>query len=182
MNRAILKTTLLLAAVIVATGCSSLNKKPAAGAAIENRGLSNGEMSDIDAARSKGVGDGSGAGAAELNDPNSPLAVRVIYFDYDSSDIRADFESVVQAHAKFLASHPQMTVTLEGHSDERGSREYNLALGERRALALRRQLVLLGATAGQVKTVSYGEERPVAEGHDEQSYSQNRRAEIVYQQ
>lgn len=182
MNRAILKTTLLLAAVLVATGCSSLNKKPAAGAAIENRGLSNGEMSDIDAARSKGAGDGSAAGAAELNDPNSPLAVRVIYFDYDSSDIRADFESVVQAHAKFLASHPQTTVTLEGHSDERGSREYNLALGERRALALRRQLVLLGATAGQVKTVSYGEERPVAEGHDEQSYSQNRRAEIVYQQ
>lgn len=182
MTRAILKTTLLLAAVLVATGCSSLNKKPAAGAAIENRGLSNGEMSDIDAARSKGAGDGSGAGAAELNDPNSPLAVRVIYFDYDSSDIRADFESVVQAHASYLASHPQTTVTLEGHSDERGSREYNLALGERRALSLRRQLVLLGATAGQVKTVSYGEERPVVDGHDEQSYSQNRRAEIVYQQ
>lgn len=182
MTRAILKTTLLLAAVLVATGCSSLNKKPAAGAAIENRGVSNGEMSDIDAARSQGAGAGGAAGAAELNDPNSPLAVRVIYFDYDSSDIRADFESVVQAHAKFLASHPQTTVTLEGHSDERGSREYNLALGERRALTLRRQLVLLGATAGQVKTVSYGEERPVAEGHDEQSYSQNRRAEIVYQQ
>ena len=85
MTRALLKTTLLLAAVLVATGCSSLNKKAASGAAIENRGLSNGEMSDIDAARSKGAGDGSGAGAAELNDPNSPLAVRVIYFDYDSS-------------------------------------------------------------------------------------------------
>ena len=107
---------------------------------------------------------------------------RLIYFDYDSSDVRADFESVVQAHASYLASHPQTTVTLEGHSDERGSREYNLALGERRALSLRRQLVLLGATAGQVKTVSYGEERPVVEGHDEQSYGQNRRAEIVYQQ
>jgi peptidoglycan-associated lipoprotein len=182
MTRAILKTTLLLAAVLISTGCSSLNKKPAGGASIENRGLSNGEMSDIDAARSKGMGDGSGAGAAELNDPKSPLSVRVIYFDYDSSDIRADFQSIVQAHAKYLSGHPQTTVTLEGHTDESGSREYNLALGERRALTVRRQLVLLGATAGQIKTVSYGEERPVAEGHDEQSYSQNRRAEIIYQQ
>ena len=181
MTRAILKTTLLLAAVLISTGCSSLNKKPAS-AAIENRGLSNGEMSDIDAARSKGMGDGSGAGAAELNDPSSPLSVRVIYFDHDSSDIRADFQSIVQAHAKYLGAHPQTTITLEGHTDETGSREYNLALGERRALTVRRQLVLLGATAGQIKTVSYGEERPVAEGHDEQSYSQNRRAEIIYQQ
>jgi peptidoglycan-associated lipoprotein len=88
----------------------------------------------------------------------------------------------VQAHAKYLGAHPQTTITLEGHTDETGSREYNLALGERRALTVRRQLVLLGATAGQIKTVSYGEERPVAEGHDEQSYSQNRRAEIIYQQ
>jgi peptidoglycan-associated lipoprotein len=87
----------------------------------------------------------------------------------------------VDAHATYLASHPGTTITLEGHADERGSREYNLALGERRALALRRQLVLLGATAGQIRTVSYGEERPVAEGHDEQSYSLNRRAEILYQ-
>jgi peptidoglycan-associated lipoprotein len=181
MTRAILKTTLLLAAVLISTGCSSLNKKPAS-ASVENRGLSNGEMSDIDAARSKGMGDGSGAGAAELNDPKSPLSVRVIYFDHDSSDIRADFQSIVQAHAKYLGAHPQTTITLEGHTDESGSREYNLALGERRALTVRRQLVLLGATAGQIKTVSYGEERPVAEGHDEQSYSQNRRAEIIYQQ
>jgi len=81
-----------------------------------------------------------------------------------------------------LASHPQVTITLEGHTDEQGSREYNLALGERRALSVRRQLVLLGATAGQVRTVSYGEERPVADGHDEQAYSLNRRAEIIYQQ
>lgn len=182
MRSAFVKTTLLLVAVLVTAGCSSLNKKNASGAAIENRGISSGEMSDIDAARSKGVGDGTGAGAAELNDPNSPLAVRIIYFDYDSSDIRQDFQSIVAAHAKFLASHPQTTITLEGHSDERGSREYNLALGERRALTVRRQLVLLGATAGQIRTVSYGEERPVAEGHDEAAYGQNRRAEIVYQQ
>jgi len=182
MNRAILKSTLLLLVALTAAGCSSLNKKSAAsGASVEDRGISSGEMSDIDAARSQGLTDGAGAGAAELNDPNSPLSVRVIYFDYDSSNIRQDFQSVVEAHAAYLAAHPETTITLEGHADERGSREYNLALGERRALAVRRQLVLLGATAGQIRTVSYGEERPVAEGHDEQSYGLNRRAEISYQ-
>ncbi|MGE3774354.1 MAG: peptidoglycan-associated lipoprotein Pal [Gammaproteobacteria bacterium] len=181
MKRAILNGFVVLLVALLATGCSNLNKKSTGSATVENRGISSGEMSDIDAARSSGVADGAGVGAAELNDPNSPLAVRVIYFDYDSSNIREDFQSVVEAHAAYLAAHPETTITLEGHADERGSREYNLALGERRALALRRQLVLLGATAGQIRTVSYGEERPVAEGHDEQSYSLNRRAEIIYQ-
>jgi peptidoglycan-associated lipoprotein len=182
MKRAILNGFVVLLVALLATGCSNLNKKsPTGGAAVENRGISSGEMSDIDAARSSGVADGAGVGGAELNDPNSPLAVRVIYFDYDSSNIREDFQSVVEAHAAYLAAHPETSITLEGHADERGSREYNLALGERRALALRRQLVLLGATAGQIRTVSYGEERPVAEGHDEQSYGLNRRAEILYQ-
>jgi peptidoglycan-associated lipoprotein len=182
MNRAILNGMLLLLVALAAAGCSSLNKKSAAGgASVEDRGISSGEMSDIDAARSQGLAEGGGAGAAELNDPNSPLSVRVIYFDYDSSNIREDFQHVVEAHAGYLAAHPEATITLEGHADERGSREYNLALGERRALAVRRQLVLLGATAGQIRTVSYGEERPVAEGHDEQAYSLNRRAEISYQ-
>jgi len=181
MNRAILNGFVVLLVALLATGCSNLNKKSTGSATVENRGISSGEMSDIDAARSSGVADGAGVGGAELNDPNSPLAVRVIYFDYDSSNIREDFQSVVEAHAAYLAAHPETTITIEGHADERGSREYNLALGERRALALRRQLVLLGATAGQIRTVSYGEERPVAEGHDEQSYSLNRRAEIIYQ-
>lgn len=181
MKSAILNGCVVLLVALLATGCSSLDKKPAGGAAVENRGISSGEMSDIDAARSSGAADGASFGGSELNDPNSPLSVRVIYFDYDSSNIRQDFQSVVEAHATYLGAHPETTVTLEGHADERGSREYNLALGERRALALRRQLVLLGATAGQIRTVSYGEERPVAEGHDEQSYGLNRRAEIVYQ-
>ncbi len=181
MKSAILNGCVVLLVALLVAGCSNLDKKSAGGAAVENRGISSGEMSDIDAARSSGVADGAGLGGSELNDPNSPLSVRVIYFDYDSSNVREDFQSVVEAHATYLAAHPETMITLEGHADERGSREYNLALGERRALALRRQLVLLGATAGQIRTVSYGEERPVAEGHDEQSYALNRRAEIVYQ-
>jgi len=87
---------------------------------------------------------------------------------------------VVQAHAGYLAANPGTEITVEGHADERGTPEYNLALGERRAMALRKQLVLLGATAGQIRTVSYGEERPAVEGSDESAYAMNRRVEIVY--
>jgi peptidoglycan-associated lipoprotein len=104
----------------------------------------------------------------------------VIYFDYDSANIRPEFNETVAAHAALLAANADISVTLEGHADERGSREYNIALGERRALAVRRQLVLLGASAAQIRAVSYGEERPAVEGHDEQSYSLNRRVELVY--
>lgn len=171
--------TLLLSALLVA-GCSSLDKKKSASAAVQNGGISSGEMSDIDAARSAGMDDGSGSGAAALNDPSSPLSTRVIYFDYDSTNIRSDFENVVQAHAGYLAANPGTEITVEGHGDERGTPEYNLALGERRAMALRKQLVLLGATAGQIRTVSYGEERPAVEGSDESAYAMNRRVEIVY--
>ncbi len=180
MLRAILVGFLTVMMAWSLVGCSNLDKKKAAPANVENRGISGDEMSDIDAAKSQGMDDGSTTDASALNDPNSPLATRVIYFDYDSTNIRSDFEGVVQAHAGYLAANSGVAITLEGHADERGTPEYNLALGERRALALRRQLVLLGAAADQIRTVSYGEERPVAEGHDEQSYGLNRRAEIIY--
>ena len=114
-------------------------------------------------------------------DTDACLRQRTVYFDFDQDSVKPEFQAILACHAKYLQDRPESRVTLEGHADERGSREYNLALGERRALAVRRQLVLLGATAGQIRTVSYGEERPVAEGHDEQSYGLNRRAEISYQ-
>ncbi|RME34703.1 MAG: peptidoglycan-associated lipoprotein Pal [Gammaproteobacteria bacterium] len=132
------------------------------------------------AAETHGVSESAGLRGDELDNPDSPLANRVIYFDFDSSEIKAEYRPVVEAHAAYLAAHPETIVTLEGHTDERGSREYNLALGERRANAVRRQLVLLGASAGQIRVVSYGEERPVAEGHDEEAWALNRRVEIRY--
>ena len=180
MTRFLRKGMLVALVALILTGCSSLDKKKSTSAAVENRGISNGEMSDIDAAKSQGMGDGAATGANALTDPSSPLSTRVIYFDYDSTTIRSDFEGVVQAHASYLAANSGTSIVVEGHADERGTPEYNLALAERRALELRRQLVLLGATAGQIRSVSYGEERPVTEGHDEQSYSLNRRVEIVY--
>ena len=114
-------------------------------------------------------------------DPSSPLSKRVIYFDYDKSEIPDEYRPVIQAHANFMASNPRARVTLEGHTDERGSREYNVALGERRAESVRRLMLFMGAVDDQIQTVSYGEERPVALGHEDSAWQQNRRVEIIYQ-
>jgi peptidoglycan-associated lipoprotein len=108
------------------------------------------------------------------------LNKRRIYFAFDSSAIDDESRAVVEAHANHLAANKTVKVVFEGHADERGSREYNLALGERRAQAVERMAKLLGVSADRVKVVSYGEEKPLAAGHDEGSWSQNRRVEIVY--
>jgi peptidoglycan-associated lipoprotein len=115
-----------------------------------------------------------------LDDPNSLLATRTIYFNFDQYDIKDEFRNVLTAHAEYLASNPTATVTIEGHTDERGTREYNIALGDKRANAVRQILILQGASASQISTISYGEERPVAMGHNEIAWAQNRRAELVY--
>ena len=107
------------------------------------------------------------------------LATRVVYFEFDSSAIADANMPMLQAHAKYL-SEKGSSITLEGHADERGTREYNIALGERRADAVRRVLMANGVAANQIKVVSYGEERPAALGHDESAWSKNRRTELMY--
>lgn len=104
----------------------------------------------------------------------------IIYFDYDRAEIKPEFVAIVTAHAKYLNLNASNKVRLEGHSDERGSREYNIGLGERRAQAVRRALMLQGVTEAQITTVSYGEERPAVQGSDEAAYAKNRRVELVY--
>ena len=127
-----------------------------------------------------GTGGDSSLGMSALEDPNSQLSERIIYFGYDSSDVQEQYRDVIEAHAQYLIQNPGTSMSLEGHADERGSREYNLALGERRSIAIKRQMTVLGVSSSQVRTVSYGEERPLDEGHDEFSWSQNRRVEIIY--
>jgi peptidoglycan-associated lipoprotein len=120
------------------------------------------------------------------SDPNRVLmeqakqAGTIIYFDYDRAEIKPEFVPIVTAHAKYLNANAANKVRLEGHSDERGSREYNIGLGERRAQAVRRALMLQGVTEAQITTVSYGEERPAQTGSDEESWRLNRRVELVY--
>ncbi len=116
-------------------------------------------------------------------DPSDPvLSNMVIYFDFDQDSIRSEFTPTLDAHARFLMGNPRRRVRLEGHTDERGSREYNIGLGERRALSVRRYMLLQGVSADQLTTVSYGEERPAELGSDESTWSRNRRVELVYRQ
>jgi peptidoglycan-associated lipoprotein len=105
---------------------------------------------------------------------------KVIYFDFDSFVVKDEFKPVVEANAKALVADRKRHVAVEGHTDERGGREYNLALGQKRAEAVAKSLTLLGASASQVEAVSFGKERPAAEGHDEAAWAKNRRAEIAY--
>lgn len=121
--------------------------------------------------------DGGPLGSGE----NDPLNKRTIYFDYNSSSLTFAGEQVAQAHGQFLADHPEIFLTLEGHADERGTGEYNLALSEDRAKTVLQTFSAYGVDGGRVQLVSYGEERPVALGHDESAYRLNRRVDIIYQ-
>lgn len=166
-----LHTAALVALSLTIAGCSSMGGK-------SGQGTEGAEVTDASGTSAAGVG-GDWRGNP-LDNPNSPLSVRTIFFDYDESQIRPDHRDVVIAHGQYLATNPNVTITVEGHADERGSREYNIALGERRANAVRSLLMAQGAADGQIHTVSYGEERPLSVGADESAWSQNRRAELVY--
>ena len=136
-------------------------------------GQDSGSLSDEE------YGAGPGGSALPEEDYGSELAM-TIYFEFDSSDIQPQYVDAIQGHARKLSNDSLYEIRLEGHTDERGSREYNIGLGERRAQAVRRMLLLQGAGADQISTVSFGEERPAADGSTESAWSQNRRVEIIY--
>ena len=119
-------------------------------------------------------------GADPLNDPASLLAKRSVHFPFDVDAIQESDKATITAHGAYLAGHDDRKITVEGNTDERGSSEYNLALGQRRANNTKKSLVLAGAKAGQIEAISLGEEKPLANGHDEASWAQNRRADIKY--
>jgi len=138
------------------------------------------------------VGTGSnqtGGGSASVSpvnimDPFNPQSVlaqqRSVYFEFDSYTVTAQYSNLVDTHARYLASHPQQRIVIEGHTDERGGSEYNLALGQRRALAVRNRMTLMGVNDAQIETISFGKEKPKATGSTEADWAENRRADIVY--
>jgi peptidoglycan-associated lipoprotein len=167
---------LMVAVALSSAGCSS--KKPKSGPSSQTQV---GSGADSEGAGSDAANAGNVGSDEEVAGPQGGLlAKRIVYFDFDSSDIKGEGTDVVAAHAKYLASHAGTRVRLEGNTDARGSREYNIGLGERRAQAVRRALLLQGATEAQLATVSYGAERPAVAGNDEAAWSKNRRVEIVY--
>jgi peptidoglycan-associated lipoprotein len=165
----------ILAASVAVAGCKPKAVKPDANAG------ANSSQSGADASGA-GRASASEEGAEAPGPQEGLLAKRTVYFDFDSSEIRGEGADIVAAHAKYLSKNTGLKVRLEGHTDERGSREYNIGLGERRAQAVRRALLLQGAAETQLSTVSYGEERPAAAGSDEAAWAKNRRVEIVYLQ
>jgi len=154
-------------------------------------GCSSTKLDDSAANGAAGAG-GAGAGGAASGvapvtiDPNAQTAAgpvgvaRIVYFDYDSYTIKPEFQSLIDGHARFLKANAQRRISIEGHTDERGGREYNLALGQKRSEAVRRALTLLGVNDAQIEAVSFGKEKPAVQGTGEDVWAQNRRAEIVY--
>ncbi|HHH43213.1 MAG TPA: peptidoglycan-associated lipoprotein Pal [Gammaproteobacteria bacterium] len=157
-------------------GCSSTGDTKESDVAVEDHS----DAATEGAATTSGVGAYGDLSIESLNDPNSPLAQRIIYFAYDSSDVAEQDREIVAAHAAFLAANPDVHVSVEGHTDERGAREYNIGLGDQRAQSVRRMLEFQGVSPSQITTVSFGEEKPAVEGHDESAWSMNRRVELVY--
>jgi peptidoglycan-associated lipoprotein len=166
--------TLLAATALTLTACKNEPVVPADTGPTETSANNNGVTTER-------IGDSGGVGTSRLS-PRDQELVRtlVIYFDYDQADIKPEFNDLLTAHGRQLVANPSMNLRLEGHTDERGSREYNIGLGERRAQAVRRVLQLQGVSASQLTTVSYGEERPAQTGSDEESWRLNRRVELVY--
>jgi peptidoglycan-associated lipoprotein len=115
-----------------------------------------------------------------LVDPTNILSKRSVYFDFDSNAVKDEYRGLVQAHSRYMGEKRDSRIRIEGNCDERGSREYNLALGQRRAESVKKVMTVLGVSDGRIETVSYGEEKPVAAGHDEAAWAQNRRADIKY--
>jgi peptidoglycan-associated lipoprotein len=168
---------LLMAAAALLSGCPkkhNVNEPPAAGTQVP------GTSSSDTASTSARALDDSANQANGMANATGVLARRVIYFDFDKSEIKPEFADLVAAHARNLTSHPNMKIKLEGNTDERGTREYNIGLGERRAQAVRRALMLQGVADSQLATVSFGAERPAVEGDDEAAWAKNRRVELVY--
>ena len=181
------KHFLLMIACAALVGCATpaADKTDEAATPVEDRSGNAGEGRP-DEGRTYGLDGEPGLSRSELGttgggqDGQDPLNQRSIYFEFNSDVIPVEYRRIVEAHAQFLQKNTSAQLSLEGHADERGTREYNLALGERRARAVKQMMTLIGLDSQRIHTVSYGEERPYAASHDESSWYLNRRVDIVY--
>ena len=169
---------LLLAGAMLLAGCPkkhNVNEPPVAGTQVPGDSSANGNENP--STSSSALGDAAAA-ARSLN--GAPFSKRIIYFDFDKSEIKQEYADIVTSAARNLTSNSNLKLKLEGNTDNRGTREYNIGLGERRAQAVRRALLLQGVAESQLATTSFGSERPAVEGDDESAWAQNRRVELVY--
>ncbi len=172
MKRILLSTLL----VSLLAACASQETKEQPKAAVENRGAAQPSAG----AEAQPAGQ-QGVAANPLKDPNNILSKRSVYFDFDKYDVKDEYKPLVEAHSRYLTSHKDAKITVQGNTDERGSREYNIALGNRRADSVKKVMGAMGVTDSQIETISFGEEKPRAACHDESCWKENRRSDIVYQ-
>ena len=163
-----------LLGLLFLAGCAGQDVKDQPKAAVEGRTATQA------GADTKSAGQQS-VTANPLKDPSNILSKRSVYYDLDKSDVKSEYKPMIEAHSKYLTSHKDTKVTVQGNTDERGSREYNVALGNRRADSVRKMMNVFGASDSQIETVSYGEEKPRATCHDESCWKENRRSDVVYQ-
>ena len=175
----------ILALSLLAACASTETPKQQAPAAVEDRGPAakpGAAAQPVESRPMTGVDlTGKAAGAAALKDPGSILSKRAVFFDFDKYDVKDEYKPLIEAHAKYLRENGAAKMLIQGNTDERGSREYNIALGQRRSEAVKRMLLLLGGREDQIEAVSLGEEKPRAPGHDEAAWTQNRRGDMLYQ-
>ena len=167
------KLVVVVTGALILTACGSSVKLDET-APIEDRTASS-------SADSRQVGTVDAVSTDPLNDPNGELAQRSVYFDFDSYVVKGEYQPVVDAHARYLNSHQNRKVVIQGNTDDRGGSEYNLALGQKRAEAVRKAMALMGVPDDQMEAVSFGKEKPRATGNNEAAWAENRRADIVYQ-
>ena len=177
----------VFALAILAAGCTSTSQT---GAPIDDKSGTATDATTSSGATTSGAGSagvsgrpgGTGTGTAvnPLRDPNNVLSKRSIYFDFDSFVVRDEFKPMIEAHARYLTTNRNAKMTIQGHTDERGSREYNIALGQKRADAVKRMMTLVGVQEIQIETVSFGKEKPKNMSHDESGWAENRRDDLVY--
>ncbi|PKO92748.1 MAG: peptidoglycan-binding protein [Betaproteobacteria bacterium HGW-Betaproteobacteria-1] len=173
MNKGLIGTILL---AVMLTACSSKPMKDAA--TVDDKSVSSAPAATVDDGAATSGAATSSMDVNPLKDPNNILSQRSIYFDFDKDDVKAEFRPLIEAHAKYLNQNSGASITLEGHADEIGTREYNLSLGQRRSVSVKKVMNLLGVQDSQIETVSYGEER--ATGTDSTSRAKDRRVDIIY--
>ncbi|MEM9386242.1 MAG: peptidoglycan-associated lipoprotein Pal [Pseudomonadota bacterium] len=180
--RQVAMTLAALGALVLATGCASTGSSNGGFAEGSDGADSSALVGNGGATYGTGSGEGISGGTVDGSAGRGPAPPRetVIYFDYDRSDVRAEYAELLARHARYIVDNGVVSVRLEGHTDERGSREYNIGLGERRAQAVRQALLSLRVPSTRLATVSFGEERPAVFGQDDASFAANRRVEIVY--
>jgi peptidoglycan-associated lipoprotein len=178
--RAVLITTLTAAGVLLAAACTTTTTPPE-----EQKPAPTEERKPAEGATPRGVAPvdvtkGQQLGSSALKDPSNILSKRSLYYDFDKFDVKDEYRGLIEAHAKYLRDNPGARMLIQGNTDERGGREYNIGLGQRRSDGVKKMLILLGAKEAQIESVSLGEEKPKSQGGTEEAWSQNRRADILY--